>query len=432
MTGSGRPGRDAAGEASGTGAPGGGVPGGGLPGGGPRILLAGGGTGGHLYPALNLAAALRRAEPAVELFLLGARRGLEARVLPGSGLPYRLLPFQPIWRRRPWRNWRLIASVPAVVEGLAGTFSSFDPHLVVGTGGYASGPAILWARLAGRRIAIQEQNAEPGLVTRWLARWADQVHLGYPEAEGELTTGPRTRVFAHGNPVATFATAASEPNSSASALSPAGLEPSPAAPTTPRAFEWPEGRILLVAGGSQGARGINERLLADLEGERATAGPGAAWPLPEDVALVWVAGPAHAAEVTERADRLPWAGRIRVVPFIEGLAARLGRTSLAVARAGAMFVAELAAAGVPSVLVPFPAAAGGHQTANARAMEEAGAAVVREEAELQPGELLSLAAAILGDEPRRRRMAEAARARGAPDAADRIAAELLALARGSS
>ena len=380
-----------------------------------RVLLAGGGTGGHLVPAMNLAAALRRARPDVELLLVGARRGVEARVLPGSGLPYRLLPLHPIYRSRIWRNWRLAAGAPAVLRGLREAFGELDPELVVGTGGYASGPAVAWGRLGGRRTALQEQNAAPGLVTRILSRWVDQVHLGVPEAEQRLSFGPRTEVFAFGNPVAADATAD------------AGI------PT----FDWPDGRILLVVGGSQGARSLNERLLADLE--RAAAGdggegPGAgprrdaspAWP--EATWLVWVAGPDHAEAVRVRAGRLPWADRIRVVPFIERLGAQLSRVTLALCRAGAMFVSELAAAGVPAVFVPLPTAAGGHQSANARAAAGAGAAVVREEADLAPGELWETAVGILADPGWLGRMAEAARARGRPDAADRIAAELLRLA----
>lgn len=360
--------------------------------------MAGGGTGGHLYPALNLADALRRAEPGVRILFLGARRGLEARVFPRTGHAYRLLPAQPLYRRRVWRNWRLLSSAPGVLAGLRRSFRGFEPDLVVGTGGYASGPAVLWGRLTGRRTALQEQNAAPGLVTRGLARWVDQVHLGYPEAAAELRLGSATELFCHGNPVAT-----ARP----------GVDPGGGT------FDWPDGRVLLVVGGSQGARGLNLRLLADVE--RASV------PWPEDVKIVWVAGPAHAAAVEARVAQLAWADRIRVVPFIERLGAQLSRVSLAVARAGAMFVAELAAAGVPSVLIPFPGAAGGHQSANARAMEAAGAAVVREEAALAPGELLNLLGEILGQEPRRRQMAEAARRRGAPEAADRIAGDLLRL-----
>ncbi|MFQ5691184.1 MAG: glycosyltransferase [Gemmatimonadota bacterium] len=394
---------------------------------GARILLAGGGTGGHLYPVLNLAEALRRAQPEVELLLLGAARGLEARVLPRGDLPFRLLPMQPLYRSRPWRNWRLLGSAPRVLGGVLGTLRSFDPEVVVGTGGYASGPAVLAARLTGRRTALQEQNARPGLVTRWLAPRVDQLHLGYPEAEAVLRPGRRTEVFAYGNPVAMEL---------APAVTPAPGSVPGSGPAAPRAPEWPEGRVVLVTGGSQGARGLNLRLIEDLESAASSsAGPtagssGSAFP-PPDVSILWVAGPAQVEEISARCRRLPWANRIRVVPFIERLSARLSRVTLAVSRAGAMFVSELAAAGVPAVLVPFPSAAGGHQSDNARAMAEAGAAVWREEAELSPGRLWAMVLELLSDETRLRSMAAAARSRGAPEAADRIAAELLRLARGS-
>lgn len=365
----------------------------------PRILVTGGGTGGHLYPALNLAGALRRRSPGAELLYVGARRGIEARVLPERELPYRLLPVEPLYRSRPWRNVRTAARLPAALLGVAGIFRAFRPELVVATGGYVSGPPLAWGVLSGCRTAIQEQNAWPGIVTRWMARHVDQLHLGYPEARQALRPGRRTEVFSLGNPVA-----------------PASGEGSSGA--VGRAPEWPTGRVVLVIGGSQGARGLNERLLADLS--RASA-----WPA--DVRLVWIAGPEHAESIGARVRRLPWAEWIRVVPFVEGLGRKLGGIELAVSRAGAMMLAELAAAGVPSVLVPFPDAAGGHQSANARAMEAAGAAVVCEEAAWEPGRLWGLAGAILADPARRERMAAAARARGVPDAADRIAVEMLRL-----
>lgn len=360
-----------------------------------RVLLTGGGTGGHLYPALNLADALRRRDPSVELHYLGARRGVEARVLPDRDLPYRLLPMQPIHRSRPWRNWRLLVATPAVLTGVARAFRAWRPDLVVGTGGYASGPALAWARLTGRATALQEQNARPGLVTRWMAPRVDQIHLGFPEALERLSPGPETAVFTFGNPVA-------------------------AAGAASRTFDWPDGRIVLVAGGSQGAAGLNRRLLADLE---AASG----WP--EGVSLVWITGPAHLEAVRRSVEVLPWSDRIRLVPWIEDLGSQLDRVSLAVARAGAMFVSELAAAGVPAILVPFPGAAGDHQHVNARSLAEAGAAVVRDESALAAGDLWGSASELLGDPERLRRMADAAAGRGAPDAADRIAAELLALAR---
>lgn len=363
-----------------------------------RVLVTGGGTGGHLYPALNLMEALRASGAGVELLYVGAERGLEARVAPERGIPHRLLPMEPFDRQRPARNWKLLAAAPAVTAGVRRIFAEFEPDLVVGTGGYASAPCVLGAKFTGRRLALQEQNARPGLVTRIAARWAAQVHLGFERARDRIPAGARTEIHAHGNPV-----------------------PPPGADSGSPGFDWPEGRVLLVVGGSQGAAGLNERMLDDLRSVRV-------WPA--DLHLVWIAGRRHAEEVAREAERSAWSEQIRVVSYIEGLGGQLDRVSLAVSRAGAMFVAELAAAGVPAVLVPFPAAAGGHQRANARAMEAAGAAVVREEEGLGRGELWRTASEILADAGRRARLSGAARELGSPDAAARIAADLLRLVGG--
>ncbi len=370
---------------------------------GARILLAGGGTGGHLMPALNLAAALREARPDVELMLVGAERGIEARVLPEADVPFRLLPMQPLSRRRPLENWRLFSTAPAVVAGLARIFRELDPQVVVGTGGYASGPAVLHGIFAGRRTALQEQNAIPGLVTRRLAARVDRVFLGYPEAAEHLEAGPRTRLLAWGNPVASRRRR--ELRNGAAG------------------FRWPEGRVVAVIGGSQGARGLNEQLAADLA---ATS----RWP--EGTTLVWVTGPDHLASVREAVAATPWAERILTVAWVDDLGARLPGIDLAVARAGAMFCSELAVAGVPAVFVPFPAAAGNHQVHNAAALEAAGAAVMLEERSMETGDLWGEVLELLAEEERLLRMAEAMASRGRPEASGRIARELLDLAGGSS
>ncbi|MCY3699769.1 MAG: UDP-N-acetylglucosamine--N-acetylmuramyl-(pentapeptide) pyrophosphoryl-undecaprenol N-acetylglucosamine transferase [Gemmatimonadetes bacterium] len=373
----------------------------------PRILLAGGGTGGHLYPALNLAAAFGRLAPEVECVFLGGRRGLEARVLPDAGYEFRLLPLQPLYRQRAWRNWRLFASAPGVIAGVRRAFRDFDPRLVVGTGGYVAGPALAGARLHRVPAAIQEQNAAPGLVTRLFAPGVDQIHLGYPEAEARLRVG-RARLSALGNPVAPGADGAAGSGGSAG--------------SAPARFDWPPGRNLLVFGGSQGALGLNRAFLRDLEWAARDA---AAWP--DGVSVVWIAGPAHAAELSARTSELPFAGRVRVVPYIDDLGRQLGGVTLALCRSGAMSLAELCAAGRPSVLVPLPTSAGGHQLTNARALAEAGAAEVREEGDLEAGELWSLCRDILTDDGRLARMSEAAASRGRPDAALAIAREMLTL-----
>ena len=374
---------------------------------GARILLAGGGTGGHLVPALNLAAALRAARPDLELMLVGASRGIEARVLPGAGVPYRLLPMEPLRRSRPLRNWRLIATAPAVLAGLRDVFRELDPQVVVGTGGYASGPALLYGLLSGRRTALQEQNAIPGLVTRRLASRVDRVFLGYPEAADRLNVGRDTRVLVWGNPVAT------RPAAERESARPGG--------SRTEEFQWPRGRVVGVIGGSQGARGLNELLAADLlEAER--------WP--DDTTLVWISGPGHLDSVNAAVAATRWADRILTVPWVDGLGARLSGLSLVISRSGAMFCSELAAAGVPAVFVPFPAAAGDHQRHNAAALEAAGAAVMLEERTMKRGELWGEVLELLAEEERLLRMASEMRARGRPDAAERIAGELLDLAAG--
>ena len=167
-----------------------------------RAIIAGGGTGGHLYPALNLAEALRRsARNEIEILLVGAQRGIEARVLPERGVPHRLLPLEPIRRSRPWQNWRLLRSAIVASREIRRLLDSFAPDLVVGTGGYAAGPVVGWALARGLPTAIQEQNSYPGLTTRWLAPYVDQLHLGYEEAMKNLWPGPDTLVRVHGNPI---------------------------------------------------------------------------------------------------------------------------------------------------------------------------------------------------------------------------------------
>jgi UDP-N-acetylglucosamine--N-acetylmuramyl-(pentapeptide) pyrophosphoryl-undecaprenol N-acetylglucosamine transferase len=345
-------------------------------------------------PALNLAAALTRAEPDVRLMLVGAERGIEAGILPDTGYEYRLLPIQPLYRSRPWRNWRMAAGSPAVLAGLQRAFRDLDPSLVLGTGGYASAPAVAWSLASGRPTALQEQNAMPGMVTRLFARHADQVHLGYPEARKHLRFGRRTRVIDSGNPVRT---------------EPPG-----------ESYDWPVARVVLVMGGSQGARGLNERLLAGL-------GPPGEWPT--DVDVVWIAGAANEASVRQRVIEAGWSERIRVEAFIPDLGPQLHQVTLAVCRSGAMTCAELAAAAVPAIFVPLPTAAGDHQMFNARALEDAGAALVRRESEVEGGDVWATVRDLLADEASRERMARRMAARGRPDAADSIATELLRLAR---
>ena len=166
-----------------------------------KVLIAGGGTGGHLMPALALAQAFHAARPDLALLLVGAERGIEAQVLPRSPYPFRLLPLEPLYRRSWWRNLRWPIVGWRVWRAVDRLLTTERPDVVVGTGGYAAGPVVWRAQRRGIPTVLQEQNAFPGLATRWLARRARQVHLGFPEARSRVAPGRDTRVFTFGNPI---------------------------------------------------------------------------------------------------------------------------------------------------------------------------------------------------------------------------------------
>lgn len=368
------------------------------------MIIAGGGTGGHLYPALNLADALKRlAGDEIEVLLVGAQRGVEARVLPEKGLPYRLLPLEPLYRSRPWRNWRLLVSGFRCGRELHRLFKSFQPDLVVGTGGYAAGPVVAWGIALGLPVAIQEQNSYPGLTTRWLAPYVDQLHLGYEEAMNYVWPGGEAEVHIHGNPVRWPA----ERPSPDSVRAEFGLGP---------------GRVVLVVGGSQGAAPINQALLAAVDAANAGELPA----LPPDVQILWSTGPAHHAGVTGQLGRMGDRVAVRTVPYIARMEWALSITSIAISRAGALALSELCAWGVPAILVPLPHAAADHQRHNSRALEADGAAIVLEEAMLlqEPGRLWRTLVRLLNEPWILDGMAEASRERGNLRAADEIAGDL--------
>jgi UDP-N-acetylglucosamine--N-acetylmuramyl-(pentapeptide) pyrophosphoryl-undecaprenol N-acetylglucosamine transferase len=367
------------------------------------VFFAGGGTGGHLYPALALAEALVALRPDVRPVFLGARRGIEARVLPARGVEHLLLPVRGFARGAGARAQ--LAVLPALARALAtaaGAVRDLRPELVVVTGGYAGAPAGLLATAMRVPLAVQEQNSVPGLVTRWLSLGARQVHVAFPEAVGRLPSPARSRARVSGNPVRP--PVARDP---ARARLELGLEPY--AP------------VVLVVGGSQGSAALNRVTLEMVEALAGSGDPG--------FQLLWSTGPAHEGAVTGALARSGFPGWVRAVGYLDDMPAALACAALAVSRAGAMATSEFLAWGLPSILVPLPTAAADHQTQNARALATAGAALQLPEAGLAGDTLLEAVRALVDDPPRREAMARAARARGRPRAAEQIARELAGLLR---
>jgi len=344
-------------------------------------------------PALALARAA--ADAGHEPVLVGAERGIEAQILPGHPFPFHLLPMEPLYRHRWWRNLRWPVIAVRAWRAAGRVLAAERPAIVIGTGGYAAGPVLWRAQRGGILTALQEQNAFPGITTRLLARGARQVHLGFPEARSRLAPGAATEIFALGNPIAP---PPAIPPDRAAALASFGLEPSRPA--------------LLVFGGSQGARALNEAISGAL-----AAG------LLGDVNLLWGTGAAHQARYAPLA--VP--GRVAVRGFFDPMAAAYAAADLVVCRAGAMTVAELCAWGKPSLLVPLPTAAADHQTVNARALADAGAAVLLAERDLSPQSLARAALPLARDRRRLAALATVARGRGHPDAARAIMSRILTL-----
>ncbi|HSJ10567.1 MAG TPA: undecaprenyldiphospho-muramoylpentapeptide beta-N-acetylglucosaminyltransferase [Longimicrobiales bacterium] len=366
-----------------------------------NVIFAGGGTGGHLYPALALGAALEALDPNVRVHYVGAKRGVEARVLPAHEVPHTLLPLQPIQRDRIWRNWVLPPAMAGTAFGLARLFLQLRPKLVVGTGGYASGPACMWGVLTAVPIAVQEQNSHPGFTTRLLSRFARQVHLGFPEAALQIKAGRDTEILALGNPIRPPDTDVTQE----SARARYGLSP--------------DAVVLLVVGGSQGSRAVNEALLGALE----MVARGALPARPERLEILWGTGPTHMESVNARLEPLglEW---VKATGYIDAMHVALAATDVAVTRAGAMATAELLAWGRPMLLVPLPTAAADHQTHNAHALEQAGAGVMLLEKELTPERLWQEIDSLTGDAARREQMRAAALQRARPNAANEIARQL--------
>lgn len=364
------------------------------------VVVAGGGTGGHLYPALALAEALVDHRPDVRPFFVGAKRGLEARVLPERGVDHLLFDVRGLDRARPWRNLGVLTDLMTAVRDVRRAFEARRPALAVLTGGYASAPAGIAAVLERVPLVLQEQNSFPGFTTRRLARWARQIHLAYPEAAEHLPRAARGRTLAAGNPVRAF-----QRLPRAEARARFGL------PAT--------GFVVLVVGGSQGGRGLNRGVL-DLV-QHITSGRANR---PDGLSLLWATGPTHEAGVRAEIERLGAPSWVSLHGYLHDMEAALSAADLAVSRAGAMTTSEHHLMGLPAILVPLPTSAAGHQEHNARALEAAGAAQHLPEAELTGAALLARITALMADPDQRKAMARAASERAVPDAASKIASAM--------
>ena len=363
---------------------------------GPRVLFAGGGTGGHLYPGIAIARALKQLRPDVEPFFIGARRGIERDILPTTEFPHVLLDLHPLYRSRAWENWKTVRGAVGAWRQLTAVAHDKAPAAVVGTGGYAAGLALAYAVAHRIPYALQEQNSYPGLTMRFFARWAREVYLGYPEGARYLTSKHRDALLDTGNPI--------EPPPA----------PRPARDAARRRWGLPVtgGRVLLVFGGSQGARAINSAVAEWLRaGKR-----------PRDLYVIWATGKGTYDEFASLATE-----GVIVRPYIAPMRDAYAASDIAIARAGAMGTAELSAWGIPALLVPLPTAAADHQAVNARTLAAAGAAIYIPQGDLTAARLDTTLRELLENPDELSRLARGASTRARPNAASEIARRIAAL-----
>lgn len=351
-----------------------------------RYVIAGGGTGGHLFPGIALADAFRDLDSDAEIVFMGASGGLETRVVPDLGYRLVTLPVRGVMNTGLMRGSMRALNMLWNIIRAYGILGKLSPDLVVGVGGYASVPAVVAAALRKIPRCILEQNVIPGRASRFLARYAQRIYLGFPTLKPEFPPG---KTMITGNPIRSQSLAADHV----------------------KEFTG-ESRTLLILGGSQGAAQLNDlamQIVPDLMAGNSS------------LSVVHQTGLEQ--EQTVREHYIARNVSVEVVPFIEKMGEYYSRADLCLSRAGAMAVSELAAAGVPSVLIPYPHAVSDHQRANGRWLEEWGGAITVEPERTKARLLQEAIEHLLSSPNALVDMSEACLKAGTSDAAARIARE---------
>jgi UDP-N-acetylglucosamine--N-acetylmuramyl-(pentapeptide) pyrophosphoryl-undecaprenol N-acetylglucosamine transferase len=353
-----------------------------------RLLVAGGGTGGHLFPGLALGEEVKTRHPRNEVLFVGSERGIEAREVPKAGYPLELIDVGPLKRMGALGFLRGLFRVPRAFAQSFRILRRFDPDVVVGVGGYSSGPVVMAAWMMRIPTAVQEQNALPGFTNRTLGVFVDAIFTAFPEAQASF---PARKTHLLGNPIRrAFLDNYLHTKAVTDRLS------------------------LFVTGGSQGAHMLNLRVAEAMEVLAPQLGA--------RLQLLHQTGSKDQAEIAARYEKLKGHGfEARAEAFIDDMPRAYAEADLLVCRAGATTIAELTVCKKPAILVPFPFAADDHQTVNARSMVQAGAALLMPEKDLTGEKLAAELRALQSDRPRLSRMSRASGLLGRPEAAREIA-----------
>ncbi|WLR52250.1 undecaprenyldiphospho-muramoylpentapeptide beta-N-acetylglucosaminyltransferase [Bacillus tianshenii] len=353
-----------------------------------KVVVSGGGTGGHIYPALAFIRELKKKDKDAEVLYIGTEKGLESRIIGKEEIPFKTIEISGFKRKLSVDNLKTVMLFLQGVKKSKQYLKEFQPDVVLGTGGYVCGPVVYAAAKMGIPTVIHEQNSVPGLTNKFLSRYVDKVALSFEDAASYF---PSKKVELTGNPRASEV--ASQHN--ARAKEELGLDP--------------RKPVVLIVGGSRGARPINEAFIKGLDevGKRSYQ-------------FLYITGEVHYDDVMKTVEKNKNLSNVIIRPFVYNMPEILGSMDCIVARAGATTLAEITALGLPSILIPSPYVTNNHQEKNARTLSDHGAAILRLEQELNAKQLLADIDSIMLDESKRTEMSDKSRQIGMPDAAENL------------
>ncbi|SER63749.1 undecaprenyldiphospho-muramoylpentapeptide beta-N-acetylglucosaminyltransferase [Salipaludibacillus aurantiacus] len=366
-----------------------------------KVLISGGGTGGHIYPAVAFINHLKNQNNSVECLYIGTENGLEANIVPKEGIPFKTVKISGFKRKVSLDNVKTILRFINAVRKSRKYIKEFKPDVVIGTGGYVCGPVVFAAAKQKIPTIIHEQNSVPGLTNKFLSRYVTKIALSFPDSADFF---PKEKVVLTGNPRASEVVK-QRTVTGKSKIKELGLDPSL--------------KTVLIVGGSRGAKPINDAVMETLQQWKS-----------KDYQCLYVTGQAHYETVKEKIDKETGVSGIVTVPYIENMPAILNEVDLLVARAGATTLAEITALGLPSVLIPSPYVTNNHQEKNARSLEKENAAKVILESEMAPDRLFKEIDDILSDRDKWTSMKEGALKLGRPDASADIERIIKSLTNG--
>ena len=369
-----------------------------------RVIISGGGTGGHIYLAITIARAIADIEP-TEFLYVGSKIGLENTLIPNEGIPFVTIDVRGLERKISFRNLVTLGKTAGSLLRAEQIIHKFKPDVVIGTGGFVCGPVLLAASLSGIPTLVQEQNVIPGVTNTILSRFVKCVALGYEEAADRFK---RKDILVYtGNPVRKDILTGTRDHGRALL----GLDP--------------DKFTLLVAGGSRGARSINNAMIEVHRYFRDS----------RDIQILHVTGDHEYDRVVGQLEGIDGKGRYgegsHIIPYLHHMPEALAAADLAVYRAGAVGLAELTVRGLPAILIPYPYAAEDHQRYNAQALVMCGAAKMILDKMLTGRELLEEIVHLKNDPEALKRMARASKSKGRPQAAHDIAELALSIAKGT-